>query len=117
MLIPLTFLRLEVIEKPMIYDPRHGPAPLEWLAMDELERMDLVHAYHRKKGIRLPNAILHATFHVAVKDQIALGDQTPVKRKLADLIEDGLDRRDAIHAIGSVLAEHMHRLMTSERAE
>jgi hypothetical protein len=42
-----------------------------------------------------------------VEAQIALGDETPASRIAQRLIGEGLDRHDAIHAIGMVLAEHI----------
>jgi hypothetical protein len=95
----------------MRYDPDHGPNPEMWLAMDESERTELVRIYHKKHRIHLPNLLLHAALHVTVENQIALGDQLPVKTKLAALLNEGLDRHEAIHAIGSVLAEHTYHIM------
>jgi hypothetical protein len=108
---------LERIQTPMRYDPHSEPEPGQWLAMDESERTELVRTYHRRKGTALPNALLHAAIHVTVENQIAIGHQLPVKRKLADLLSEGLDRHEAIHAIGSVLAEHMYHLMKGELQE
>ena len=45
--------------------------------------------------------------HVMVENQTALGDDIPVQRAMQRLMDEGLDRHAAIHAIGSVLAEHM----------
>ncbi len=42
--------------------------------------------------------------HVVVENQIALGDEIPVARNLHQLMAQGLDRHDAIHAIASVKA-------------
>jgi hypothetical protein len=38
------------------------------------------------------------------EDQIALGDEIPARRTLVRLMEEGLDRHEAIHAIDSALA-------------
>jgi hypothetical protein len=57
------------------YDPLREPASEEWLQMEELERIALVETYHRNAGIRVPNARVHATFHVIVENQVALGDE------------------------------------------
>jgi hypothetical protein len=96
------------------YDPMIAPDPEEWLATDEAERMLLVEQFHQKKKIRLPNVRAHAIFHVIVENQLAMGDVTPATEKLQELMRDGLDRHDAIHAIGSVIA-HMHfKLMRGE---
>jgi hypothetical protein len=94
------------------YDPLQAPDPKEWSEMDEQERIRLVEQYHRRAGIRLPNVTAHAVFHAVIETQIALGDELPVRRTLERLMSEGLDRHDAIHAIGSVLAMHMHDLVS-----
>ena len=63
--------------------------------------------YHRRMGIELPNEQLHAAIHTVVENQAALGDDTPVEQALRRLMGEGLDRHEAIHAVGSVLAEHI----------
>ena len=42
-----------------------------------------------------------------VENQVALGDAYPVQSVLFRLMEEGLSRHDAIHAIGLVLAERL----------
>jgi hypothetical protein len=73
-----------------------------------------VSAYHRRKKVKLPNSRLHAVVHVVVENQIALGEETVVNT-LARLRAEGLSRHDALHAIGSVLAENMYELMQEDR--
>jgi hypothetical protein len=97
------------------YDPLEAPDPEEWLELDEQERIDLVREYHRRTGIHLPNEKLHATLHAIVEAQIALGDETPAAHVAQRLIGEGLDRHDAIHAIGMVLAEHLNNILKSMR--
>jgi hypothetical protein len=93
------------------YDPLEAPDPEEWLALDEQERIDLVLNYHRKARIRLPNAKVHAIVHAMVETQIALEDETPARRTAQRLMDEGLDRHEAIHAIGWILIEFMSDLM------
>jgi hypothetical protein len=93
------------------YDPLEAPDQEEWLALDEQERIDLVLKYHRKTRIRLPNAKVHAIVHAMVETQIALEDETPARRTAQRLMDEGLDRHEAIHAIGWVLIEFMNDLM------
>jgi hypothetical protein len=93
------------------YDPMAEPDPSEWLALDEQERTDLVADYHRLAGISVPNAKLHAILHTIVENQIAEGDALPVGRKLAGLMAQGLDRHEAIHAIGTVVIGHLSNLV------
>jgi hypothetical protein len=85
------------------YDPHVELNPGSWLALDESERIDSVIRYHWRQGIRLPDNTVHALIHVIVENQVALGDEYPVKSVLARLMAEGLDRHDAVHAIGSVL--------------
>jgi hypothetical protein len=93
------------------YDPLIAPDPERWLACEESEQQRLVERYHRRLGVRLPNLRGHAVIHVVVENQVAMGDGLPVAGTLARLITEGLDRHEAIHAIGSLLAGHMHGLM------
>lgn len=96
------------------YDPQQAPDPAEWLALDETERIDLVWIYHHQAGEDMPNMTLHSTIHVLVENQIALGDEYPVNKTLTRLILEGLDRHDAIHAIGSVLINYIWEIGNSE---
>ena len=88
----------------MRYDASEAPDPEQWLELDESDRLDLVKRYHI--CAKLPvgeNERLHAAVHVIVENQAAMGDATVVPATLARLMREGLDRHDAIHAIGSVL--------------
>jgi hypothetical protein len=98
------------------YDPYQAPDPKEWNALDEQERIRLVEQYHRRARIRLPNAKVHAVIHAVVESQIALGDEIPVRRTLQRLMSEGLDRHDAIHAIGSIVAQHIFDLVSAPEA-
>ena len=64
--------------------------------------------YHAATRVELPNAFLHATFHVVVETQLACADPPEVVQTMARLRRQGLDRHDALHAIGSELARMMH---------
>jgi hypothetical protein len=86
------------------YDPYSEPGPGEWLGNDERTRLALVREYHRRDGYDVPDDRLHAAIHVVVEDQLAMGEVV-VKEALARLQAEGLNRHEAIHAIGSVLAE------------
>jgi hypothetical protein len=92
------------------YDPDTGPAPAEWHSLDEGQRILLVERYHRRARIDLPNLRVHAAIHVAVENQLAEGIPAVVDA-FNRVRAEGLDRHDAIHAVGSVLAEHLWHLM------
>jgi hypothetical protein len=92
-----------------LYNP-NAPTPIDWLQLDEGERIELVSSYHRREKIRLPSAQLHAVIHVIVENQLALGEAVVIET-LARLQREGLNRHDALHAIGSVLAGDLYELM------
>jgi hypothetical protein len=98
------------------YDPSEAPDAEKWLAMDEAERIAMALDYHIRAGIELPRLEAHALLHVTVENQIALGDETPVRLKLRHLMAQGLNRHDAIHAIASVLIKFLNELMRDPSA-
>ncbi len=98
------------------YDPLNAPDPDEWQSMDEDECINLVIEHHRRGSVELPNEQLHAAIHVIVENQIALGDEIPTQATMERLIREGLDRHDAIHAVGSVLVNSMHELLGEDNA-
>jgi HD superfamily phosphodiesterase len=99
------------------YDPLKAPDPEEWLSMDEQQRISLAQDYHRRARIRLPNEKVHAVVHAIVENQIALGDEMPLRRTIERLMAEGLDRHDAIHAIGMVLMEFINGVMSRAEPE
>lgn len=98
------------------YDPDHAPNPEQWLALDEQVRIHLAEEYHRTKRIKLPNARAHAAFHAIVENQIAENFESVV-RAMARLSAEGLSRHESIHAIASVLAEHIQELFSTTADE
>ena len=99
------------------YDPEVAPVAEEWIALDEAERTQLVEEHHREARIPMPKSgrTLHASMHVVVENQLALNDE-PVVRALARLTKEGLSRHEAIHAIGSLVAEQIYELMNEKDA-
>lgn len=94
------------------YDPESAPDAEKWLALDEGSRIELVQRFHRDARVPLPSRArhLHATLHTIVENQLALPEEETavVRDTLARLMKQGLSRHDAIHAIGSVLAELLY---------
>jgi hypothetical protein len=95
------------------YDPDHTPIPERWLALDEQTRIRLAEEHHRAAKIKLPNLQAHAVFHAIVENQIAENTESVV-RAMARLCSEGLSRHEAIHAVSSVLAEHIHNLFNDK---
>jgi hypothetical protein len=96
------------------YNPSKKPNRREWLALDEGERLSLTREFHRSHGEFSALLDSHAAIHAAVETQIAL-DTPKVRAALRRLQKQGLNRHDAVHAIGSVLAEHMNELLRSDQ--
>ncbi len=92
------------------YDPNHDPDAAKWLALDEDTRIKAARRYHEKIRAELPNVEAHAAAHAIVENQLAEG-LPEAKRALDRLLGEGLDRHEAVHAIGSVLAAHFWNLM------
>jgi hypothetical protein len=95
------------------YNPLKGPDRAGWLAQSEEERTRLVTEYRQRKRIELPNLQMHVMVHVIVENQIALGEETPAERTLQRLLRQGLDRHEAVHAIGSVLMAHLRGISSA----
>jgi len=96
------------------YNPECMPEPASWLELDEQERIVLVETYHRVARIKLPNVTAHAALHAIVENQIAL-NLDPVVRAMHRLGKEGLTRHDAVHAIGSVVAEHLFDMLKTNQ--
>ena len=95
------------------YDPEAAPDPEEWLELDEQERIQLAEWHHKAARIKLPNVKVHAVLHAIVENQIAEGLE-PVVRAMRRLTREGLSRHDALHAIGSVVAEHFYEALSTK---
>jgi hypothetical protein len=101
----------------IVYDPDVAPDVEAWNALDDDEKRMLVESFHRRARIKLPNLKVHAIMHVVIENQVALGDDLPVRRAIERLMGEGLDRHDAVHAVASVLAGHFHDLAKGNIAE
>ena len=97
------------------YNPDRDQTAEDWLALGEQQRILLVAQYHRKQRVQLPTETLHAAMHVVVENQLAIGEPV-VAEVFARLQAEGLDRHDALHAIGSVLAQQLHSALQGKVA-
>lgn len=96
------------------YNPMVAIDPAQWQALEESDRLDLILAFHQDAGVEIPDIETHATLHCVIENQIALGDEMPIAATLQRLLGEGLDRHDAIHAIASVLANHLYGVVHDE---
>jgi hypothetical protein len=96
------------------YDPLAAPDATEWLSLDETERLRLVRSYHAEARIEAPRIEVHAVIHAVVETQLAMGVPAATSA-CTRLLAQGLDRHETIHAIASVLAEHLNDLCAGSR--
>jgi hypothetical protein len=85
------------------YDPMATPEPSQWLASSEWDRLDAVLRQHKGARERSGSERVHAAVHVAVENQLAEG-AGPAVSAMDRLLREGLDRHEALHAIGSLVA-------------
>ena len=93
------------------YQPLKCPNAQEWLELDEYERVFLVREFHEGSDEPLPDDAmgLHASIHVVVENQIAM-EHVPVPATVDRLIHQGLDRHEAIHAVGAIVSSNIYDL-------
>src|SRR5687768_4331074 len=92
-----------------LYDALVAPEPEEWLALDEQERLQLIRDFHGRIRAPVPRAAreTRAFTHAIIENLLAGEDGPAMHRVLERLIREGLDRHEAIHAIGCVLLNEM----------
>ncbi len=99
----------------MRYDPDKPVDAGEWLALDEMEQQFVVERYHKRARVHLPSLRMHAIMHAAIETQVAEGHAAAC-RALERMLAEGLQRHDAVHAVGSVLAKHMFGILKEGHA-
>lgn len=89
------------------YDVEDPPAPEEWLAMDESDRLLAVEDAHaRTRAAVGSNASAHASIHVVVENRLAAG-HAMVVAAYERFRAAGVDRHTTVHALASVVTRHM----------
>ena len=68
---------------------------------------------HEGDGLAPSQAKLHAVTHVVVENILAEGTVDGASAKLRELVADGLDRHEAIHAIGTAVTEIIFETLRS----
>jgi uncharacterized protein len=94
------------------YNPMKAPDPVVWRKLDQQQRLILIEDFHRRDGDEAQSPSLHAVIHATVEDQVAA--ENIVCEALARLQREGLDRHDALHAVGSILTKHLFAAIKSE---
>ncbi len=95
------------------YDPDAAPSALQWLALEQHQRIALIERYHQQQHLGLKNLRAHTTIHTIVENQAA--ECLPaVMQALYRLQDRGLTRHDAVHAVGQVAMRHLFDVMKQE---
>ncbi len=99
------------------YNPSYAPEPEEWLALDESEQINLVEVFHEDFKEEAPEGSerMHAAIHVVVENQLIETDYATAA--VTRLIQQGLDRHEALHAVGAILAEDIFNIHRSKEGE
>ena len=100
------------------YDAAHTPDPEEWLEFDETEQLIAVEKFHEIDNPHPPpdRPYLHYIAHSVIETQIATGDPKAVSSTFDRLMSEGLDRHEAIHALGHVLTYHIAETLSGGKA-
>ena len=61
------------------------------------------------------NPILHITIHQTIENQIAIGKPKETAQAVEVLMQQGLSRHEAIHRVGTVLADEIFHILKDER--
>ena len=106
-----------------VYDPNKAIDPEQWLALDEQTRIDLVTEFHDLGGLydelieeEGGSPVLHSTIHTIVENQLAM-EVKYIPETMAKLLRQGLDRHEAIHAIGAIITEDIFAILQGEKHE
>ncbi len=100
------------------YNPFESIDPAEWLECDESERIELVREFHKNLEDEMPDDALsiHSSVHVIIENQLAMGVKL-IPETIAKLTRQGLDRHEAIHAIGAIISEDIFNIVKGKTQE
>ena len=99
------------------YDPNSALDAAKWLELDEQERIVLIERFHRRVHGHADSRKAHSVIHAIVETQLALDEPTSAREALTRLTGEGLDRHEAIHAIGSIVAAHLFEALRGSIGE
>ncbi len=102
------------------YNPLIEPDKDEWLESSEYDRIDAVREFHENfddDEFEEDGALsIHSTLHVIVENQLAMGVEL-IPETIAKLTRQGLDRHEAIHAIGAIISEDIFYIVRGVKTD
>lgn len=103
-----------------IYHPLIEPNKDEWLESSEYDRIDAVRKYHENSDedeFEEGNALsIHSMLHVIVENQLAMGIELNPET-IEKLTQQGLDRHEAIYAIGAIISDDIFYIVRGDKTE
>ena len=97
------------------YNPHETPNAQEWINASEQETLDAILEYHMEHGFTAQAMLTHAGAHNIVENQLAeYKDLYPIQETIDRLMSEGLDRHEAVHAIGAIIMSLMHEMVTGK---
>jgi hypothetical protein len=102
--------------EPEEYDPNASPDPEVWASIETQEKYDRVLAWHHAGNLTVDDINAHVAIHCVVEDQI-IDDRTPeVREAVSRLMERGLTRHSAVHAVAALMIPDLFGLPDSIQA-
>jgi len=100
------------------YNPSKPLVPQTWLALDEATQITLVQSYHESIEHELTDEALsvHCSLHVIVENQLAM-EVEYIPETIAKLTRQGLERHEAIHAIGAIILDDVFAIARGDTQE
>ena len=96
-----------------LFDISRSPDPAAWLALDEGERIEqVIEAHRRTRSAMGGSESAHAAIHVAVETRLA-SDDAAVIAAYERFRAAGVDRHNTVHALASVVTDHMMAVLES----
>ena len=102
---------------PLLYDPNdsRGPEKQRFQDAGEDAQLAAIATYHRLADEEVGESIrLHCVMHLVVETQLMLGEPPQARVTFDRLRAEGLDRHDAVHALGFVVAEQLFQASRGE---
>jgi len=98
------------------YDALIEPESEKWLKLSEENRIAIIESYVRnhEKTIEEEAFLLHSSIHMVVENQLAENIES-TKEAYNRLLRQGLNRHEAIHAIGAVVTEDIYDMLKNKK--
>src|SRR5688500_17672380 len=96
-------------QPPYKYDASKEINAQSWSKLTDDQRIACVQRHHEQDKPHPPtrNLTIHSALHAVIESQIASGNPVQARAAYSRMLQGGLSRHDAIHALGSALANYI----------